>query len=321
MTKTAVLLVNMGGPDALDDVEPYLQNIFSDPHIFNVPLKGKWRKKFIHWFASGRAPKSRGIYSQIGNKSPLIDITRKQSEKLEKNLNQSSQKKYNVFPAMQYWNPLMEDVWKSLGENYSKIIVVSLYPYYSTTTTLSIIENAQKLNDTSTIKRELKCIDRFGADTLFLEAVLNDIHNAYENALNQQIQYTDILFSAHSIPYNRIKKGDPYEKEIRESVALMKPSLPGNLNVHLSFQSKVGPVKWLSPASSKKIPELAKKGVKNLMVYPLGFVADNSETIYEIDIEYRKLAKDSGIVNYCFIEALNTSDVFIKALKQLILEK
>ncbi len=317
----AVIVANMGGPDSLEAIESYLFNIFLDPDIIDIPLPGKLRKRFARWLAHKRTPESTEIYKQIGGKSPLLDITQQQASLLEKRLNADNAATFKVYPAMRYWHPLVEDVWRTIvQEGFQKLIVVTLYPFYSTATTGSLIKLVERLNANKDFEEDdLLIIDRFGNHPAFIRAMVEQIKGALSD--NHEIQYNDILLSAHSIPMRRIKRGDPYRKEIERVIETIRSQLPDNLQVHHSYQSKIGPVKWLGPATPEKIDELAGKGVKNLLVYPLGFVADNSETVYEMDLLYKKQAKEKGIDGFNRIEALNTNDLFIGSLKEVILGK
>lgn len=308
----------MGGPHDLDAVECYLYNIFMDPDIIDIPLPGFLRRKFIAWFAKKRAPESTEIYNKIGGKTPLTEITYKQAQLLENKLNSNGNSGFKVYVAMRYWYPFVEEVWeKIIKEGYKKLIIVTLYPFYSTTTTGSLVSLINRLNADKTFADEdITIIDRYGDHPLFIQAMVNLIkENLKDN------RYKDVLLSAHSIPMKRIKKGDPYRDEVQQSVKLIKKELPRDINFHLCYQSKVGPIEWLSPQTDETVVKLAEQGVKDLLAYPLGFVADNSETIYEIGMLYKNLAEEKGITNFKRIDALNTNPIFIDALADLVLTR
>jgi protoporphyrin/coproporphyrin ferrochelatase len=313
--KTAVLISNMGGPDSQDDIQEYLYNIFSDPYILDIPLPSFFRKRFVEWFSTKRVPKSREIYSQIGGKSPLLEITQKQAVALETVLNPNGPH-YKVFVAMRYWHPLVEEVWKKvMAQNFEKIIVVSLYPFYSTTTTGSLVNLVKNLVSECKTKVPIEIIDRFGSDDLFIQAMYQQIIGS----IGPNEKGIDLLLSTHSIPLKRIKNGDPFQKQVEDAAKKLELLLPDNIKVHLCYQSKIGPVKWLGPSTQDKIKEIAKNGAKELVVYPFGFVADNSETIYEIGMLYQQLAAENDITNYKRIDALNDEPLFIETLKSKIL--
>lgn len=308
----------MGGPDSLDVVENYLFNIFMDPDIIDIPLPGFLRRRFIAWFAKKRAPESTEIYKKIGGKTPLTDITNQQAEQLEKKLNEDGNTSFKVFVAMRYWYPFVEEVWKKIVEqDYKKLIVVSLYPYYSTTTTGSLVSLINRLNaDKTFVDEDITIIDRYGDHPLFIKTMVDQIKEDLKNS-----DYKDLMLSAHSIPMKRINKGDPYRDEVEKSVELIKKQLPEDLNIYLCYQSKVGPIEWLSPQTNETVIQLAEHGVKNLLAYPLGFVADNSETLYEIGMLYKDLAEEKGITNFKRIDALNTHPGFIDTLADVVLTR
>jgi len=313
----------MGGPDSLDDVEPYLYNIFSDPDIIDIPLPSALRKRFVRWFAHKRAPESTEIYRQIGDKSPLLEITRGQARLLEAALNGNDSASFRVYPAMRYWHPLVEEVWSSIvEEGYDKLIILSLYPFYSTTTTGSLLNLVEKLNRNGDFRDEdLTVIDRFGDHPAFINAMAEQILRALVKADIHDRETIHLLCSTHSIPEKRVKKGDPYRAEVERAVEALRNRLPDNVRTHLAFQSKIGPIKWLEPATPDKIDELAQVGITELSTYPLGFVADNSETLYEIGILYKNRAHEKGIEHFLRIDALNTDRLFIDALKQIVEEQ
>jgi ferrochelatase len=315
--KIAVMIVNMGGPDSLEAVEPYLYNIFKDPDIIDIPLPEFLRRRFVRWLSGRRAPKSREIYAKIGGRSPLNDITDQQALLLEKALNNCDKATFRVFTAMRYWFPLVEDVWQKIcSQGFEKLIVVSLYPFYSTTTAGSLEKLIQRLNKAGDYPLEnLQFIGSFGNHPLFIKAMIEQIRTSLSG------KEQNLLFSAHSIPMRRIKGGDPYQQEIEQAVKQISEQLPSGIRVHLSYQSKVGPIAWLGPATADAIKTLAKNKVKDLLVYPLGFVSDNSETIYEIDILYKDLAFAAGMTTFTKIDALNDDPLFIDALKNIVMER
>lgn len=321
--KTAVVIANMGGPDSLDCVEDYLTNVFRDPAIIDIPLPGPLRERFARWLAKKRTPKTVRIFEHIGGKTPLTEITRRQAELLENNLNTAGLGAFRVFPAMRYWHPLLEDVWRDIaGDGFERLIVVSLFPYYSYAMSGSLFDLVKRLNGNGDFTNDnLVLVERFGSHPAFVEAMAADINAALAGLENPDGETTHLILSAHSVPLRSIKKGDPYKDEIEASVNAVKRLLPENVSVHLTYQSKIGPVKWLGPFTTDKIAELAGRGVKRLCVYPLGHVADNSETLYELGMLLRDLAVESGIDSYNRIDALNAGALFIDALTRIVLEE
>ncbi len=315
---TAILLCNMGGPDSLDDVQPYLENIFMDPDIIDIPLSGKWRTVFARYLAKKRAPKSTKIFEHMGGSSPLLEITQKQADRLAERLTDKG-KICKVYPAMRYWHPLIPEVWQQIAkEDFKKIVVISLFSYYSTATSGSIQRLLLEISGKYPVNADVYFIDRFGNHPEFIHAMAKQMKHYIGEENNQHDIH--ILLSAHSIPQSRVAKGDPYQDEIEEAVGQLRDELPENYKLHISYQSKIGPVRWLEPATSEKILELAEQGVQKLWVYPLGFTADNSETIYEIGSLYHDLAKEHGIKEYIRIPALNDDNGFIAALERIIID-
>ncbi len=321
--KTAVMISNMGGPDSLEAVERYLANVFRDPAIIDVPMPRFLRARFARWLAGKRAPKSIKIYERLGGSTPLTGITARQAALLEASLNGVREGEFRVYPAMRYWHPLVEDVWREIvSQRYGKLVVVSLFPYHSYTTTGSLVRLVKRLNAGGDFPGDdLVIVDRFGEHPAYVKAVAAGITGALRSDGDSAGKQVDLILSAHSVPLRSIRKGDPYKEEIETSAEAIKSLLPRNVRVHLSYQSKIGPVKWLGPFTSDKIGELAARGTDRLYVYPLGHVADNSETLYEIEILLRKIAHDAGIESYHRIDALNTDPLFINALRRIIMEK
>ena len=317
----AVILANMGGPDSIEAVEPFLYQIFKDKDIIDIPLSAFLRDRFARWLARRRSPESRHIYEKLGGKTPLTDIAYEQARLVQQSLNRNNTAKYQVFTAMRYWHPFMEDVWHTIvSQNFDRLVVVSLYPFYSTTTTGSLEKLVRRLNERTPFHgKHLNIVTRFGSHPMFIQTIVRQIESAL--AASSETEFRDILFSAHSIPMGRINQGDPYQREVEQTIAQIRQQLSGKLNIHLSYQSKLGPVKWLGPSTPDKIKELAANGVRNLLVYPMGFVADNSETVYEIGMLYRELAESLGLKKFLRIEALNTNAEFIATLQSIVLEQ
>lgn len=314
---TAIVLCNMGGPDSPESVQPYLKQIFLDPDLIQIPIRGIFRRWFATLLASKRAPKSRRIFQAIGGSSPLLKITQDQAAKLQQRL-QVPDFDCRVFPAMRYWHPFIEDVWQRLhDESFNTAVVVSMYPFYSQSTTGSIVHLIEKLQRRQPLRR-LEIIDRLGDAELFIEAMSAQIREAVSAA--QTDAPFHVLLSAHSLPLRQIKKGDPYKDEITNAINVLRQKLPMDIQLHLSYQSKIGPVQWLGPTTGDKIKELAV-AAQELWIYPFGFVADNSETLYEIGELYKNAADAAGVEFYHRINALNDHDVFIDALAMLVEEK
>ncbi len=316
MEKIAVVLFNLGGPDSLDAVEPFLFNLFCDSDIFNLPFGQKLFAKII---SNRRAPKVKKEYELIGGKSPINEYTELQRVQLEKRLNKLDVNA-EVFTAMRYWNPLTKEVCQKVEKgNYNKIVLMPLYPQYSITTTGSSFNewNRHYKGDTN----KLIYISSFYDNELYLKAINQRIDETIlrfpENKQNEVV----VVFSAHGTPVSLVKKGDPYNTHIQETVKLVMEARKHSHKHVLCYQSKVGPVKWLEPSTDKMIESLAEKGDKNLLIVPISFVSDHVETLFELIIEYRHVAEQNNIDNYIVMEGLNGSELFIECLADTIMNK
>ena len=307
-----VLLLNLGGPDSLDAVKPFLYNLFSDRDI--IKLGPEFLQKPIAAFiAATRSGKTRAMYSLIGGKSPILDITKAQAAALEQTLNSSSTQKetYRVYIGMRYWHPLIEDTVAQMHHDGIKdIVALTLYPHYSVATTGSSISKLKEVMKSHT-DLKLRCIISWYDHPFYIDSLGERIISGFALFRKQP----DVLFSAHSLPEKFINDGDPYLKEIKGTIAAITKKI--NMRWHLSFQSKSGPVKWLEPSTEHMLGELARNGTKNVLVVPISFVSDHIETLYEIDILYKDMAAELGI-NLKRTESLNTSQTFIKSLAQII---
>ncbi len=312
MGKTAVVLMNMGGPDSLEAIEPFLYNLFSDHDIIQIPRV--IQKPVAKIISKIRAKKTREYYVVMGGKSPQKEQTMEQAEALQQVLGDA----FKVVVAMRYWHPFTEEALENLkNENLDKIILLPLYPQFSTTTTGSSFneffrqfKRFQKQGYFQNVK--VKEVKSYHNNPLYIKAM---VENIKENLPDYKDFY--FLFSAHSLPVSVIQKGDPYQKQIEETVKLIMEHFP-EVNYSLSYQSKVGPVKWLEPMTDQVIQELGKNGVKKLAVIPVAFVSEHSETLYELDYQYGNLAKECGIERYIRIPTLKKHPLFIEALKTIV---
>jgi len=311
MAKIGVILMNMGGPDSLEAIRPFLYNLFSDHEIIRIP---RLIQKPVAWLiAKNRAEKTKEYYIKMGGKSPQKEQTFQQAEELQKRVGDG----FVVTVGMRYWHPFIEEaVEKLLEENVQKIILLPLYPQYSRTTTGSSFKEFDKIYTKKNINIPVKRINSYHNHPLFIKAWVEKIKQDLEE------KYTDfyLLFSAHSLPEKLIKEGDPYKDQIEETVKLIMEHFPKN-RYSIAYQSKVSPVKWLEPFTDEEIKRLGEEGVKKLAVIPVSFVSEHSETLYELDIQYGKLAEEVGITEYKRVGTLRNQPYFIEALKDLILKE
>ena len=318
--KIGIVLLNLGGPDSLEAVEPFLYNLFVDPDIINFPGSFLVRKWLARLISSKRHPKIQEQYKQIGGKSPLKDYTLGQAALLEEKLNEKFPAR--VFAAMRYWHPFTEEVLDELEkEGIKKVILLPLYPHYSMATTESSVKEWKKHLALRSSKIEWTLVEHYYDFPPYIEACVERVNQGLEKFPAEKRDRVDILFSAHGTPMKLVRQGDPYSGHICETVTAVMNRGGWKNPHHLCFQSKVGPQKWLTPSTPTTIDELAKKGVKDMLLVPIAFASDHLETLFEVGIEFRHLAKEAGVEQFEVTEGLNYSEKFIDALAQLAIEK
>lgn len=311
MPKEAVLLLNMGGPSSLYEVETFLTNMFYDPHILSIK-NAFFRKMIANFIVSKRSEKSKKIYATIGGKSPITGITFALTQKLQQ-MDQSRIYTYVMRYTPPYSKMVLEDL-KSKG--VESIILVSMYPQYSTTTTLSSITDIHTSLKELNYHPDIKVIDRFYQEDAFNNAILQDIQHTLKGKDSSEFV---LILSAHGIPEKVVQRGDSYQRECEENLEIIKNKLKQNniifKDVILSYQSKVGPMKWIGPDTDQVI----QKNKKNkIIIYPISFTIDNSETEYELCIQYKTLAQEIGVKDYIVCPCLNDSDSFAKMILEWI---
>jgi len=313
--KKAVILFNLGGPDKLESVEPFLFNLFNDPEIISIP--SIFRYPLAKFISKRRAPIAKNIYKEIGNKSPILELTQEQATNLENNL--SSEGDYKCFVAMRCWHPRASEVIKKVKEfNPDEIILLPLYPQFSAATSGSSINEWKDLCKKENYNIKTKVICCYPTENNFIESHVNLIKKTLNKIENKNFK---LLFSAHGLPEIKIKKGDPYQWQVEESVKAIMTKLKGeNLDYVISYQSRVGPLKWIGPSTDAEIIKHSKEK-KGIVIVPVAFVSEHSETLVELDIEYKKLAEENGCSFYKRVAALGIEENFIKGLTELVLQK
>ena len=320
MGRVGVLLLNLGGPDELEDVRPFLFNLFSDPEIIRLPFS--WLQSPLAWLISTlRAKKSQENYRQIGGGSPLRHITEAQAQALQEQLQQKGQDA-RVYVGMRYWHPFTEEaIARIKRDRIEQVVVLPLYPQYSISTSGSSFRLLEKLwkEDPKLSRVEHTIIPSWYQQPGYLQAMAELIAQELDQFPNPDSVH--IFFSAHGVPVSYVEEaGDPYQQEIEDCTALIMQTL-NRPNPHtLAYQSRVGPVEWLKPYTEEALQELAAQGVEDLLVVPISFVSEHIETLQEIDIEYRELAEEAGIHNFHRVPALNTHPLFIDSLATLVVE-
>jgi len=313
-----IVLLNLGGPDSLQAVKPFLYNLFSDRKIIRLgpPFLQRPLARLISTLRSGKTER---MYRLIGGKSPILDITLAQAGALEKALNTSyliphTSLSFRVYVGMRYWRPFIEDTVRHIyEEGIMTVLAIGLYPHYSLATTGSALSKFEEVIAGYPIK--FAAIPSWYDHPLYIEALVESIRKGLESFGSRD---AEVLFSAHSLPMSIVEAGDPYVSHIRATIdEVVKRT---GITWHLSYQSKSGPVKWLGPSTDQKMRELAEKGVKNLLVVPISFVSDHIETLYEIDILYNELAATLGM-KLVRAGSLNTNPLFIRALEDMVIRK
>ncbi|HEU5361439.1 MAG TPA: ferrochelatase [Candidatus Deferrimicrobiaceae bacterium] len=312
---TGVVLLNMGGPDSLSAIRPFLARLFSDREMIRLPLAPLTQPLFA-WIVSGvRTRKVKRYYEEIGGGSPIGKLTENQRAALEAALRETGGT-FRVYVGMRYWHPLAKHAALEMKEEgVSRAIALPLYPQYCAATTGSSL---------SDLRRWIRWA---GASFPLAEVKSWPDHPGYIAALAETIaetirgagpEGTHLLFSAHGIPKSFIDEGDPYQAEVERTVAAVMDAFPGYPH-SISYQSRVGRVEWLKPDTVEEVVRLGRQGVERLVVVPVSFVSDHIETLHELDIRLRSTAGEAGIATFLRVPALNDSPAFIRALKEIVL--
>ena len=309
--KTALLLLQMGGPDSIAAVQPFLMNLFTDRDI--IKIGPAFLQPFIaRRIVKKRAPKVEGYYRQIGGKSPIRELTDAQGKGVQRLLGDG----YRSFVAMRYSRPsTLEALAEIKREGINRIVALSLYPHYSKATTGSSLNELERVLKQSGVKFQVTRIDRFFDHPLYIRALAEKVTAGIASFADPKA--VEVVFSAHSLPQSFIDQGDPYLAHIQETVRLVMEQV-GEASHTLCFQSKASPVKWLEPSTQDTVQRLAAAGCENLLMVPLSFVSDHIETLHEIDIQYAQEAKALGIKHFARSESLNCSPLFLECLADLV---
>ena len=314
--KKAIILFNLGGPDKIENVEPFLFNLFNDPAILNLPTL--LRYPLAKLISNRRAPVAKKIYAELGGSSPILKLTKEQSSALEIKLNQTqTEDEYKCFIIMRCWNPRAKDVIKDVQiYGPDEVVLMPLYPQYSAATSGSSIGEWKDVCKKNNYHVKTSTICCYPTDQNFINAHTKEIIKKIKDLKNFKL-----IFSAHGLPEKNIKKGDPYQWQVEQSVKKIVESLNDeNLDWILSYQSRVGPLKWIGPSTEDIIIENSKIG-KHIVLVPIAFVSEHSETLVELDIEYKEIADANGCKNYTRVPALGINEDFIKAMSELIIKK
>lgn len=309
--KTAVILFNLGGPESLAAVRPFLFRLFADPAI--IPLPAPLRYLLAWRISRKRTAHTQAVYKRLGGKSPLLENTREQAHALELSLKRHGN--YKLFVTMRYAAPFAEEVAKDVKQyGPDKIILLPLYPQYSTTTTASSLLAWQKAARKAGLSMPTTTIENYHLDPHYIEAHVGLIRQSLEQAGPDP----RVLFSAHGVTKRTIEKGDPYEMQINQTAAeiVARLDIP-SLDWRVCYQSRARKIAWLEPDTESQIKLAGQQG-KAVVIIPVSFVSEHMETLVELDIEYRELAEKSGVKAYIRVPALGTHPLFIQALTQLV---
>ena len=315
MHKLGVVLFQLGGPDSLDAVEPFLLNLFSDPDIIDFPFARIARQPLARLIATTRARHVRHHYAEIGGRSPILDNTLRQARALEAELRREFDAR--VVVAMRYWHPFTAEAVRELeAHRPADVVLLPLYPQYSRTTTGSSLNEWRRRFHPNGWNPRLHIVRDFHENTEYIAALVSAINQSlapFENPAD-----VDMVFSAHSVPVAVVEAGDPYQQQIEQTVDLVwqRGNWPGRR--HLCYQSKVGASKWLQPSMHATVRSLAARGSRNLLVIPVSFVSDHVETLHEIEIEHRAQAAQLGIREFRMVPGLNDAREFIQVLASLV---
>ena len=316
--KRGVLLFNLGGPETLQDVRPFLYNLFSDPEI--IRIKSDTLRKMLAWFiASVRHRKSQNLYRQIGGGSPLRKITESQAAALDARLSAMGVPA-GVYVGMRCWRPgIDEAVNRIRKDGITRLVLLPLFPQYSVTTAGSCLKYFQSLQQRFklTERIEIFTVESWFEEPLYVESMKDMIRQGLARFSSRQDEPVHLLYSAHSIPERYVTEGDPFLQQTRKSVELINARLGNAHPSVLAFQSRVGPVKWLGPSTKDVLAQMGRKEIGKVLAIPISFVSDHIETLQEIDIAYRELALRSGIGEFHRADSLNLNPGFIDALANI----
>ncbi len=312
--RVGVVLFQLGGPDTLAAIEPFLYNLFCDPDIIDFPFARIGRKPLAKLISTTRARKVQHHYATIGGGSPIRRFTERQALALETQLGRHGLDA-RCFVAMRYWHPFTaEAIAQVLAGGCDEVVLLPLYPQYSSTTTGSSLNEWQRLFRGHAPVHQVKSFYRHPA---YLDSVIEKIEEAL--ARFPVPQRAEIVFSAHSVPMSIIAKGDPYQRQIEETVRLLMERGGWSNRHRLCYQSKVGASKWLQPSLHRALHDLSEEKIREVCIVPVAFVSDHVETLGEINHEAREEARHLGITQFEMSAGLNDSPKFISALAQLVL--
>jgi ferrochelatase len=312
---TAVVLMNLGGPDSLEAVEPFLYNIFSDPDVIQLPLGFLWQKAFARRLSRARAPESRANYEKIGGRSPILALTREQGTALEGALGEG----FRTYVGMRAWHPFLEEaVERLLADGAERVVALPLFPQRSRTTSLSASRELRRALAARAPGLPLHEVCCFPALPGLLAAWTKAIRRTLDSLPPGRQERAHVLFSAHGLPRKLVDRGDPYLAHVQATVAGVMARLPLGLSHSLAFQSRATRVKWLEPSTPDALAALAAGGVEDVVVVPISFVTEHVETLFELDLLIRDQAVGAGLRGYHRVPVPHLDPELIAGLAGLV---
>ena len=318
MRKTAVILFNLGGPDRLAAVRPFLFNLFNDPAIIDAPGPVRWL--LAQGISRRRAPIARKIYQELGGGSPLLANTEAQAAALEAALNaRRGEGDTKVFIAMRYWHPMSDEAARAVvAYGPDRVLLLPLYPQFSTTTTGSSVADWTRAAAKAGLTAPSRTLCCYPAQAGFVAEIAELLRAALAQAEATAEGAPRVLFSAHGLPKKFIDRGDPYQWQVEQTAAaVVAAAAVPDLDWTVCYQSRVGPLEWIGPSTDAEIVRAGAQG-RPLIVVPIAFVSEHSETLVELDIEYRRLAEQKGVPRYTRVATVDTGAAFIEGLAELV---
>lgn len=311
MSRTAVVLFNLGGPDSPAAVRPFLFNLFNDKAIIGAPQPVRWL--LAQLISRRRAPVARDIYAELGGRSPLLPNTEAQADALAAALTDDGHQ-VRVFVAMRYWRPFAAETAQEVAlYGPDRVVLLPLYPQFSTTTSQSSLDDWARAAAAAGLNAPTQAICCYPREAGFVRATADAVRKALAETPGARV-----LFSAHGLPKKIIAKGDPYQWQVEESAASVVSALGADgLDWTVCYQSRVGPLEWIGPSTEDEIARAGRDG-KPLVIAPIAFVSEHSETLVELDVEYRKLADQAGVPGFSRVPTVSTRPEFIAGLAGLV---
>ncbi len=316
--KTAVILFNLGGPDKRESIKPFLFNFFMDKNIIRAPI-------FIRYFLAKlisirRSKKEAGdSYGFLGDKSPLLENSSAQAQALEEKLNAKKEGEFKTFICMRYWHPMAPEVTQQVAKyNPDEILLLPLYPQFSTTTTRSSFQQWDKAAKKNSLHKPTTKICCYPWEEGFIQASANNIRTVYDTAKEETGQLPRVLFSAHGLPESIVQQGDPYQWQCEQSAQKIADELGiEDLDWEICYQSRVGPMTWIGPSTEETLKKAANDKVP-VVILPHAFTQEHVETLVEIEIEYRELAEEMGLHHFYRVPTVGVQEAFIEGLADLV---